>query len=242
MTEENISAEQPTLGVWQRIKGAVFSPVATFQDVAAHPRFAGGALAICGINLALTLLIAPKIKDFTRYSLSNNPNIASDQAAAVQNIAATSAVVSAAVMSVIGPFVLWLVYATILKVINFFSGERTPFSTLYAIATFAYVPALLGGLVGAFLILSAPVENFTSVTVSLAAILPTPENLQSPGPLYLFLSKINPFTIWSLALLSLGGALAMKTGTRVVATGVFGTWLVYITGYVVLISAFSPLA
>ena len=177
MTEETTSTEKPALNTWQRLKGTVLSPTATFRDVAAHPQFAGGALAACGINLVLTLAIAPKIKAYTQYAIASNPHIPAEQAAVMQNAASMAAVITAVVMSVIGSVLLWLVYAAVLKLINLFSGGRTAFGKLFAVAVFAYIPMLIGGLLHTVLMLFTPVEKCAYVTTSLAVVLPPPENI-----------------------------------------------------------------
>ncbi|MFZ5897647.1 MAG: YIP1 family protein [Bacillota bacterium] len=229
------TAEKPGLTAWQRFVGAILGPRAVFEDVIKHPRFWGGALISLGVTLGLNVLTIPRLQAFVRHQIADT-HLPPDQAAMLLQ----GAIIGAVFVPLIGLFAIWLVYAFLLKAVNLFSGERVPFETFYAIAVFAYVPTLVGEAVRTVLRWVVPVEKFAFVNTSLAFFLPAPADPQHPGLLYLVLSRIDPFTLWTLALLTLGGSLAMKTKGRTVAAGVFSGWVLYVMGYVVLVLLSGP--
>lgn len=194
------------------------------NSVVADPRPAGAILVLCGLNLALTLLTAPRLHAFALRTFEE-----AGRAAPVADIGpaktffGATAVVSAAASSVVLPLLWWLVLAGLLFGFGALIGRRVPFGHLYTVAAYAYPPVIVAHLLQSIFVLANPVEKMNSITTSLAAFLPA--GMQ--GPLYNFLLQVDPFGLWSLGLAALGGALVLETDLKKTATFLFGLWLGY---------------
>ncbi|MDQ7791081.1 MAG: YIP1 family protein [Clostridia bacterium] len=224
------------MGTGQRLLGVLTNPGTTFADVVARPHFWGALAVICGLSLLSAVLIAPKMQAYILLELQNLPSMSPEERAAAEGIAVTAGTVTAFVGAFIGPLLACLVGAVLLKLINLFNGERAPFGTLFAVTVFAYVPLVISALLNGFLRIASPASDFLYITTSLAVLLPKGEM----GTSFFLLSQIEPFTIWSVVLLGIGGAAAMKTGLRSVALPLFSLWLVFAFGYAFLMSSFTP--
>lgn len=69
-----------------------------------------------------------------------------------------------------------------------------------------------------------PAQNFARVSTSLAILLPG----DKIDRLYLILSQVDPFFIWSLGLLVIGVLVAMKTTYKNTAVFIGVLWIVYV--------------
>lgn len=217
-------AESKAMGLWQRIGGVFWSgPKAAFEDIVASPNAFGLVVLLLALNLALVIPLLSKIKEYTIWTMQNSPG-ALDLPAAAMDTVTTWAVVLSLSGAVAGPPLMWLVIAGILKLFNSFSGERTPFRCLFAVTAYAYLPVMLATAIKTVLIMATPAHNYARVSTSLALLLPG----DKIDRLYLILSQVDPFVIWSLALLVVGGSVAMKTAYKSTAVFIGVLWLVYV--------------
>lgn len=211
------------LSLWQRIAGVLWGgPRAAFDNIIASPRPAGIMALLLALNLLLTLAILPKIKEFALWTIQHTP----DMPAEAMGIAAAGAVVVALVTALLGPLVMWLIIAGLLKLFNAFSGEKAPFKAIVAVAVYSGLPVMLGSIVKTVLIMATPAQNMAGVTTSLALLLSGEEN----GRLYMTLSQVDPFFIWSLGLLVLGASAAMKVPVKKVGVYLGVIWILYVLG------------
>ncbi|NSW83029.1 MAG: YIP1 family protein [Syntrophothermus sp.] len=200
------------------------NPGGVFQQMVEQPAFFKPALLACGINVLLTLVLLPKIREFTLWTLKSGVvQLPPEQLAAGQNVAVIAATVASVLAALAGPWFLWLVVAVLLKIYDLFGARGTRFGALFAVAVYGYLPVLIGNLIRTAVVIGAPVENFAKISLSLAAFLPYQKSF-----LYFFLTGCNPFVWWSLLLWGIGGAAAMKSrGYGGVFALLFGSWLVY---------------
>lgn len=228
--EGNLPGERMSL--WRRIYGVIWgSPAGAMEYIARRPDFLGAGGLILGINLALTVIQLPKIKEFTLWTLQNLPS-GVKYSAAQMDVAVSAAVVASLAGSVVVPPLMWLVTAALLKLFNAFSGERAEFKSLFAITVFANLPVVLDSIVKTVLVLVTPAQNMLRITISPALFLPPPDLL--PGKMYTLLSHFDPFVVWSLVLTALGGSLAMRVSLGRVLFYVMALWLVYVIGATLL--------
>ncbi|GBF33004.1 hypothetical protein DCCM_2101 [Desulfocucumis palustris] len=214
------------LNLWQRISGVLWGgPVKTFEDIVGRPGVAAITVLLLAVNFILFLPTIPKVKEFTLWSLQNNPQTASLPAQAV-SAATTWAVVVVLVASVLMPLVMWLIMALLLKLFNAFSGENAPFKTLFAVTAYAYLPVLLASVIHTVLVVLSPAQNMHRVNTSLALLLPG----DKIDRLYMTLAQIDPFFIWGLVLLTAGGSVAMKVPAVKVGMYVAVLWVLYVLG------------
>lgn len=221
-----VSGEKMSL--WKRIYGVIWgSPSGTMDYIVRRPDFLGAGALILGMNLALTLIQLPKIKEFTALMFQNLPSGAKFSAQQM-DVAVSAAVVSSLAGSVVLPPLLWLVMAALLKLFNAFTGEKAGFKSLFAVTVFANLPVVLGGIIRTALVLTMPAQYITRVTISPALFLPPPDLI--PGKLYTVLSQFDPFFIWSLVLTAMGGSVAMKVPFWRTFIYVAALWLLYVAG------------
>ena len=131
----------------------------------------------------------------------------------------------AVIGSAVVPPLTWLIQAALLALFNQFSLGAAKFKQLFAVAFYAWIPAFLGGLIKSAFMAVMGVKKAMAFSTSLALILP--RSVDS-GFWYIFLSKIDFFSIWSLILLVLGGSVAMQKDGKKLALYIFGIWLIFI--------------
>ncbi|HAG09812.1 MAG TPA: hypothetical protein DCK76_00030 [Desulfotomaculum sp.] len=219
------------LNLWQRIAGILWGgPRKTFEDIIAAPKLTGIIILLLGISLLLAILVLPKIKEFTLLTLQNLPNAASMPASAAST-AVTAATVAVLAGSIAAPLITWLILAALLSLFNSSIGGKSSFKMLFGVSVYAYLPVMIASIVKTGLIMSSPARNMRDISTSLALFLPVDK---INDRLYMFLSQIDPFFIWSLVLLVLGSSLAMKVAFKKTAVYIGALWVLYIIAVVFL--------
>jgi len=230
----------PTQSFPARFLGVFISPGATFADIARKPGFLAPLIVAVVMSVAVTETMLAKIgmEKIVRKSIEQSKSAASmspeqmDQA--VQQGAKIGGII-AHVAGVLGAPIFLLILAGLgLLIVNAIFGGQTNFKTAYSIACFAYLPAILGGLMAIAMILFGDRENFNpeNAIPSNAGFFLNP--LDTSKALYKFASSIDIFTIWLLILMGIGFSEA--TGRKVKALSVFlvyfGLWMVWVLGKV----------
>ncbi|MEW6448669.1 MAG: YIP1 family protein [Bacillota bacterium] len=210
-----------TRPVWHFL-GVLSAPGKTFAELAAAPGFIKPAVVLCAISAVTGIILAPKVRALTEWMLTHGqvalpPEQAGEALAVAPNLAAAGSVI----ITVVAPWFVWLLIAGLLRFYAMFSARETPFKTLFATAVYGYVPILIGGIIATLVALSTPVENFQTVSISLAAFLPFQKSFA-----YFFLARCSPFTWWSLVLWGIGGAAAMKTRPGGLTVYLFVLWAI----------------
>lgn len=213
--------EESSLSLPQRLWGVLAEPVKTFQQICKDPRSLIPILIVIGINLLLTIWFLPQIKEVAAEAMKQTPNMTPEQIKEALRWTGISAMIGA----VVAPPLIWLVQAALLSLFNQISLGEANFKQLYAVAFFAWIPAFIGGLIKSSLMAIMGVKKAMAISTSLALFLP---RSMDSGFLYMFLTKMDFFNIWSLILLALGGSIAMQKDSKKVAFYIFGIWLVYI--------------
>lgn len=204
---------------------AVIRPGDLFNEWPEKASFWPPALFFVAVNVLLAVVLLPKTKEAAIYVLES---AAAADPAQIEigkemiNIMLPFITITGALVM---PFIVWMVQAALIAVVGRFFGIEASFRKLMPVAVVAWTPSLLGGLVQSVLVLSSPVEALSQVKVSLAALLPLSEN---PGILYLFLDKLNPFTIWNLVLLGMGAAAVARCARERALVLVFSLWMIYV--------------
>ena len=126
-------------------------------------------------------------------------------------------------------------YAAIVKKaagsVAFWSGILFPF---FLMISYAYLPAVIGAIMGIALIFLGDVERFNPQN-------PIPSNIgfflnqaETSKPLYVLVSSLDIFTIWFLILLGIGLATASERKAKGLSVFMIycGLWLVWVLGKV----------
>lgn len=198
-------------------------PGKTFDDIIARPGAAAIVVLLLSINFILALPIIPKIKEYTLWNIQNNPAVSNMPAQAI-SMAPTMAVVGTLFNAILGPLIMWLIMAGLLKLYNVFSGEKAPFKTLFAVTVYAYLPLMLASIIHTALIMTSPAQNMEKISTSLALLLPGDQM----DRLYLIMNQINPFFIWGLVLLAVGSSVVMKVPAVKTGTYVGVLWIIFV--------------
>ncbi|HEX3031286.1 MAG TPA: YIP1 family protein [Bacillota bacterium] len=221
--EQTVARQE--ISFWQRIWGVIVNPGETLRVVAENPTIVWPLVFMALGNLVGFLITLPKLRGFLVFTFEQMPKeqYTAEQIAAIKNyMAGSTAVLSSGIAVILMPLIIWLVYVLIFKFANLFIGNEAPFKKLYAVAILTYVPTLLGNLLRSLLVLVSPAENFGTVTTSAALLMPK----GSTGPLFVALTRLDPFYIWSLWLLAIGAAYVLKTTTKKTGLIVFALFFI----------------
>lgn len=160
------------------------------------------------------------------WSYENMPKqqMNAEQLAKMKEFMSINAIAGGAVGTIAAPFIIWLVISLLFKFLNMFVGNEAPFKKLYAVSVITSLPIVLGTALRSILVTVSPAESYLTVSTSAAAVLPK----GTMGPMFAVLSNIDPFIIWSLVLLAMGGAIVLKTSVRKTGLLVFIMWVLLV--------------
>lgn len=215
-----------SLSLGQRLSRVFTNPSNVFMDLEHNSSWLATLLIIIGVSLAATLPLLSKIKEYgiiTMQQIPNNPSLSNPETLGMMSLLI---VITALISAILIPVIFPLLMALLLKLFNAFIEYKVPYRKLFAICVYAYLPMLLSTLIGLGLGLMTPVESFGNVSTSLSLLFPP----DSHSFWALLAAQINPFTLWSLYLIALGGAIMMKCNIKQVGTYLFVVWLVYALG------------
>lgn len=234
---EAVVAEEKHLNMVQRLWGVVFSPGETFRDILARPFWLAPGLVIVALSVITIVLILPQLQAYALWEMERAaPTLSEEELAAFEGVGMAVMGAMAAFAAALAPVFIWLVSSLVLKFFNMFVGNQAPFRRFFAVAVYAYVPVLLGGLVAAVMIMFTRAENLPYVTTSLAALFPGLE----PGFTRGLLTSVDPFVFWAVALLGIGGAQAMQVNIRSVIVYLVLLWVLFAVAAAALGAAFAP--
>jgi hypothetical protein len=214
------------LNFWQRLWGVIASPGTAFQDIAQKPTFWGILLVQLLIGGFLAWLTSPKLQEYTRITLEKTGQSQSMPPEMLQ-LTLQTIPIQAVIAAVILPVILWLIEAGLIKLYAQFTLGAGTFRQLFAAAVWAGIPTLIGGIVQTIMVMMTTAENLVYVQTSLALLLP---KTQTESFLYLFLSQIDFFTVWSLILLAIGAGAVLQQKPRKVGTYLVILWLLLVIG------------
>lgn len=224
--------EKKSIGTWKAFAGMITSPGKTFGELLESPRVWLPNLYLGLLTLLVTAPFYSKILEYARLTASNAPQPQVQQGLdpSIMDNILIGTTIFGIVLSAAAPFIASVVIATLLKVLNQVMGEKTDYSKLLTVCTFAQVPIVFGTLLRNLLVMNASGDNliYAKLTgTSLAAFLPHDVSL---GILFLILSAIDVFAIWSLVLVSIGTAKAFRTSATFLGGLIIGLSLVFTIG------------
>ncbi len=232
-----VAQNEKHLSTVQRLWGAVFNPGETFRDILARPYWLAPGLVIIAFSVVTVVLILPQLQTYALWEIERAAGTMSPEELAAAEGAGMAVLAGGAVFAAAAaPMFIWLVSSLVLKFFNMFVGNQTSFGRFFAVAVYAYVPVLLGGLVAAVIIMFTRVENLPYVTTSLAALFPGIE----PGFTRGLLTSVDPFVFWTIALFGIGGAQAMQVNIRSIIVYLGFLWVLFAVAGAALGAAFAP--
>jgi hypothetical protein len=230
-----------------RLIGALFSPVRTFQSIAARPTW-GVALAVLLIaTTAVGVLANQRIdKDDMRQMVRERIEKSQGQATPEQLERAVSMTekINSVTRWLIPLFTLvvyLLIAALFYGAFHFFGGSEIPYKTSFAVALHGFMPGLVAALVTLPVLLSRPHINLKDaqsgnlLASNLGAF--APESLGTAARS--LLSSLDFFSLWSLLLLIVGYRIAARVSTATATTVVVVLWALYVAAKVGLAALFT---
>lgn len=223
----------PSKGLLARAFGVIFSPRATYADIAAHPRVLGALAAVVIIIAAASFgFLSTEIGQRAMVDQQLNAmesfgvKVTDDMVANMERGAPRAAYLSVAGIVVLVPVVMVILAGLALVVFNALLGGDGSFKQVYAIVVHA---GFLSALQVLFVTPLNYVRESMSSATSLAVFLPMVDDTSFLGML---LGSIDFFRIWSTLSLSIGLAVLYKRRTAPVAWSLLAVY-----GIIILIVA-----
>jgi hypothetical protein len=244
-SEEQIQENTTETGAFGRVVGALVSPRPTFESIATKPTWLLPFLLLMAINLMLVFSFSHRIgwRSIIEKQLANNSQFQQLTPAQQQERIASGlklAPVLGYAGGIVGNIIVLLIVAGLfLFAFNIVFGSGIKFKQSFGIATHAFMPGVLKGLIGLVVVWVRPPEgiNIQNLVMSnVGAFLPAGE------PLWLqtLTSSLDLFVFWIIVLLAIGYAAAsasrkVKFGAALAVVVVI--WLVFLLGWVGVLAA-----
>ncbi|MBD3383534.1 hypothetical protein GF407_01285 [candidate division KSB1 bacterium] len=229
MEENQVIEQQQGMGLFSRIINVFIAPGATFKAVKVKPAWLIPAIIYAVLAVGMTHLIKPVVMDVQKEKTVEalmERGMAEDQAEEIAEKNLGIGKILMYPMALIGSFVAFFVLAGIwLFVSNIILGGQAKYSQLLGVVVYKSFIDLLGGYIKVPVILS---KESIDVHFSVAMFLQSSESF-----LYKFLSKVEVFNIWGIAVLCIGIAIMSNREVKKVVPWVIGVYVLY---YVVSIS------
>lgn len=246
MANEELNPETAVgTGSFGRVVGAIVSPRPTFDSIARKPTWLLPLLLLIAMNIVLIFSFSHRIgwRAIIEKQMANNSQFQQLPPAEQQMRIARGlklAPVVGYIGGTVGNVIIILIIATIfLGAFNIVFGSGIKFKQSLGIATYAFMPGLLKGLIGLAVVWVRPPEgvNLQNLVMSnVGAFLP------ATAPLWLqtLCNSLDLFVFWIIALLALGYTAAgasrkLKFGTALAV--VVTIWLVFLLGWVGVLAA-----
>jgi hypothetical protein len=227
-------AQEP-INHFGRIFGALFSPQATFGEIARRPSWIAplAVLAILGLGVGYFLNQRVDWGSFIRQKAEQNPRFArltEEQKQNALSVQVKIAPISAYVFGPLGPAIAALFLALVYwGAFNLFAGSGLRFGNSFGIASHALVPSGIGSLL-AIVVMAAKKHADVDPEHLLASNVGAMLGSDAPHWLESLASSLDIFWIWILCLLAVGFSAANpKKASLGKALGiVFGLWAIWV--------------
>ncbi|AZK59606.1 hypothetical protein Daudx_1056 [Candidatus Desulforudis audaxviator] len=219
------------MGTASRIVGMLVNPLRTLDDIVRQPRALTAASLLLGTNLLFVLLIWDKIHQHARWLVEHAPppEVPAEELARF----ADQAPAVASTDALLGPAITWFMIALLIRILATGAGRTVTFGLLFNVAIFGMVPHMLGLYLDSVVRYFADPERLDYLQLGINAAYLVPGGVDSKW--FPLLDAVNPFTIWGLALASIGGAKLLEVKVARVAVPLLGLWFL-----LALIRTFSP--
>ncbi|MDQ2870370.1 MAG: YIP1 family protein [Acidobacteriota bacterium] len=245
MSESGAAAPTPApqaVSAPARVIGTFFSPVSTFQSIAARPGFLLPLALWIAASLLVSAFILPRMdyEGMTRARLEKaGQSISEDriqaQVAMQKRIAPKITIAIGALAPVIITLLVTLVFWASFKAF----GWDFSFKQGIGVTSHAFLPGVLGALILIPVLSSKETidpQNMSDLLRSNLGFLV--ERKASPA-LHSLLGSLDLFAIWTMVLLTIGYAAAARISRKAAGAIVVALWAVYILGKAGLAALFS---
>ena len=234
MTEpSNKTAPAPAVSAPARVVGTFFSPVSTFESIAARPGFILPILLWTAASLLVTAFLLPKI-DFDRMirsSIEKRGQPVPEER--IQSIVARQKRMAPVLYNVIGvvsPALICLLVTLIYWASFKAFGWDFTFKQGFGATAHAFLPGVLGAFVLLLVLTRQESVDPTAMGDLLRSNLGFLVDKKSSPALHSLLESLDLFSLWSLVLLSIGYAAAARVSRKSSAGVVLTIWALYVLG------------
>lgn len=228
-----------SMGALARVFGALFSPRATFEDIARKPGWLLPVVILIILNLAVVGIFSRHIgwrafmekQDLqSRRAQQQMAQMTPQQKERMIDIQVKIAPIFGYVFGVIGvPIVFLILGAIFMGIFNATASAALDFKTSFSIAAHAWMPFSILGLLGILVMYLKPPDtvNIQNLVASNVGAL-----LSNSAPVWLqtLCSSLDIFSVWVIGLLALGYSVArpkkLKMGTTL--GWVIGVWVAFV--------------
>lgn len=239
-----------SMGAFARVVGALFSPRATFEDIARKPGWLLPVVILIVLNLVVIGVFSSHIgwrafmekQDLqSRSAQQRMAQMTPQQQQHMLDVQVKVAPIFGYAAGVIGvPIVFLIIGAVFMGIFNATASAALDFKTSFSIAAHAWMPFSLLGLLGILVMYLKPPDtvNIQNLVASNVGAL-----LSNSAPMWLqtICSSLDIFSFWVIGLLAFGYSVArpkkLTMGTTL--TWVIGAWVVFVlvrTGFVAVFS------
>lgn len=214
---------------FQRIVGVLFSPTETFNSIARKPDWVVPLVLMCILSLAAGWMIASKV-DFNELArqATDNPSFAKmppEQQERMQGFTASTMRFATYVNPIFSIIGLLVTAGVMLIGVRAMGGEGT-FLQSFSVATYAWYPRLIKGVLSAIVLLSRKSISFFMLADPVRS---NPGFLVDPKlhPVaFAFLTSIDIFSLWTVALFVIGYSAISRLSRGKTAAIVIILWLI----------------
>jgi hypothetical protein len=236
MQENNKKEEalkQPSMGLFSRIMGVIFSPSRTFSYLNKRPDWLAILIVIIIFSLCMSLLYAQKtdLKAMTRLQLERSGRAEQMTEAQLDRAADISGKIGRYMM-IVGPIfgtpIVFLIVAGLLHLIfSLFQGDTT-FKKVFSVVAYSFVPSIFSSIIGILLLLTrkvneVPIEELVKSNLSILFV-----QGETSKFLWNLSQAIDLFSIWAVVLLGIGMAAISKLKQKTSYIIVISLWIVWI--------------
>lgn len=228
-----------SMGAFARVIGALFSPRATFQDIARKPSWLIPLLVLIILSMSITAIFGHRVgwrafmekqNSQSRRTQQQMAQMTPEQREHMVQMQVKIAPIAGYIGAIVGfPIVALVISAIFMGVFNATSSASLDFKTSFGVVTHSYMPFAIPSLLGILILYLKPpdtvdLQNLVSSNVGALLSKSAPMWQQSTG------TSLDVFTFWVLGLMAFGYSVVrpkkIKIGTAL--AWVVGVWVVYV--------------
>lgn len=228
-----------SMGAFARVLGAIFSPRATFQDIARKPGWLLPVVILIVLNIAVMVVFSQHVgwrafiekQDLTNHRAQQQmAQMTPEKKQQMIDTQVKIAPIVGYAAGVIGvPVVFLIIGAIFMGIFNATSSAAIDYKTSFSIAAHAWMPFAILGLLGILVMFLKPpdtvdIQNLVASNAGALLAKSTPMWLQT------LCNSLDIFSFWVIGLLAFGYAVArpkkLKMGTTL--PWVIGAWVVFV--------------
>lgn len=216
----------PKPNPFARMFGVFFNPVPTMNSVAERPDWVVPLLLILALTFVTNFIAAPRLDMVTdmREQMAEN-GASEEQIEEMTENMGTMQKIMGPLSVVLIPIWIALLAGVILIVFKMFGGAGT-FGQAFAVATYAWLPLLLKGIIGTVLLMNRTdvrMSELASLVKSNPAFL---VDMKEQPAAFAFLSSLDVFNLFMVFLLIIGFSQLSRLSRGTSAVIVLSLWLV----------------